>query len=337
MVAGPAVPWNVALKQSRLSFVLLAAACLLGCARTSSVPAPVPNPASPAQAQAAPAATARPVAYSIPDTEVLDIHSALLGRDYQLFVALPESYATQPERRYPVVFVTDANYAFPLVRAIGRRVGDHGHGLEDFILVGLSYAKGDSPAYSRRRDYTPTPRGPASAGADESGRMPVHGGAEAYRGHLQSEVFPLIARTYRVDMRRKVFAGHSYGALLGAHILFTDPAMFSHYILGSPSLWYDRGVMFGREAAYASGHRDLPADVFLGIGAYERANAASGDPRFDDEGDMVGDMLRFRRALGSRRYPGLSLEATVIDGEDHLTVAPVIITRGLRRALPPRE
>lgn len=330
-MAGPVVPWNLALKPFRPAFVLLAAACLFGCARNSTTPAADNQ----VQAPAAPAVTTRPAAYSIPDTEVLDIHSALLGRDYQLFVALPESYATQPQRRYPLVFVTDANYAFPLVRAIGRRVGDHGQGLEDFILVGLSYARGDSPAYSRRRDYTPTPRGPDSTRADESGRVPVHGGAEAYRRHLQSEVFPLIERTYRADMRRKVFAGHSYGALLGAHVLFTDPAMFSHYILGSPSLWYDGGVMFAREAAFARGHRDLQADVFLGIGAYERANAASGDPRFDDEGDMVGDMQRFRQALRSRKYPGLSLEATVIEGEDHLTVAPVIITRGLRRALPP--
>jgi predicted alpha/beta superfamily hydrolase len=285
---------------------------------------------------APPAATPQaPPPFEIPDTQVLDIHSARLGRDYQLFVALPESYAAQPQRRYPVVLVTDANYAFPLVRAIGRRVGDHGQGLEDFILVGLAYAKGDTPVYSRRRDYTPTPRGPRSAVPEASGRPVVHGGAEPYRLHLRDEVFPLIARTYRADMRRKVFAGHSYGALLGAHILFVEPGMFSHYILGSPSLWYDGGMMFARESAYAAAHRDLSASVFLGAGSYERANPASGDPRFDDVGDLVGDMQRFGRALAARGYPGLRVRSAVIADEDHLTVAPVIITRGLQYALPP--
>ena len=72
-----------------------------------------------------PSGAIAPPAYAIPETEVVDIHSTRLDRDYQLFVALPESYASHPRRRYPVVFVTDANYAFPLVRAISRRVGDH--------------------------------------------------------------------------------------------------------------------------------------------------------------------------------------------------------------------
>ena len=311
----------------RIVLVLL---LLLGAC--SRVPAPAP-----VQAQGAPAPKpAAPSPYTIADTEVHDVVSKALGREYEIYVALPESYATDTTRTYPVVFVTDAPYAFPLVRAISRRVGDHGDGLEDFILVGLGYAKGDTPADSRRRDYTPTDSAPPSLRRATSGPLPVHGGAEAYRRFIADEVFPLVARTYRADMARKVFAGHSYGALLGAHVLFIEPAMFEHYILGSPSLWFDRGVMFERERAYAEAHDELRADVYLGIGAFETSRAASGDPRFDDEGDMVGDMRRFERVLAGRRYPGLRVAGEVIEGEDHLSVAPIIITRGLRRMLPPR-
>lgn len=312
---------------------LVSALLVSACVRPASGTAP-PIPV-PAQPQAA--SPTAPVPYAIPDTEVVDIHATRLGRDYQLFVALPESYASQPQRHYPVVFVTDANYAFPLVRAISRRVGDHGRGLEEFILVGLSYAKGDSPVYSRRRDYTPTPNGPRDAAPEASGRPVVHGGAEAYRLHIRDEVFPLVARRYRADMQHKVFAGHSYGALLGAHILFAEPGMFSDYILGSPSLWYDRRVMFGREAAFAAAQHDLPARVYLGAGSYERANPGAEDPRFDEEGDLAGDMQRFGRTLASRDYPGLRIRSEVIAGEDHLTVAPVLITRGLLQALPPLD
>lgn len=323
-----------ALKPLPVALLLCSTLLLPACVQQASGTASTPTVSMPAAPLPAPAA---PPAYTIPETEVVDIHSAGLHRDYQLFVALPESYASQPQRRYPVVFVTDANYAFPLVRAISRRVGDHGQGLEDFILVGLSYAKGDTPVYSRRRDYTPTPRGPRDASPEASGRPVVHGGAEDYRLHIRDEVFPEIARRYRADMRHKVFAGHSYGALLGAHILFTQPGMFSDYILGSPSLWYDGRVMFQRESAYAGAQRDLPANVYLAAGDYERANPGSKDPRFDSEGDLVGDMQRFGQALSARHYPGLSVHSEVIAGEDHLTVAPIIITRGLLRALPPRE
>ena len=42
-----------------------------------------------------------------------------------LAVALPASYKAATNRRYPVVFVTDAGYGFPLVRAIERHISGH--------------------------------------------------------------------------------------------------------------------------------------------------------------------------------------------------------------------
>ncbi|MET0857980.1 MAG: alpha/beta hydrolase, partial [Telluria sp.] len=56
------------------------------------------------------AAAAAPSAYVLDNTEVRDIRAQALKRDYQLFVALPDSYRDSSQR-YPVVFVTDANYA----------------------------------------------------------------------------------------------------------------------------------------------------------------------------------------------------------------------------------
>ncbi|HEY5800713.1 MAG TPA: alpha/beta hydrolase-fold protein [Burkholderiaceae bacterium] len=272
------------------------------------------------------AQTATP--YVLEGTEVRDIRSALLGRDYQLFVSLPASYARNPERRYPVLFLTDANYGFPLVRSLARRIANGGRDVEDFILIGLSYAVGETPEHSRRRDYTVTATGVANAKSDMPGRAAVFGEAEGYRRHLVQEVFPLVASAYRADMDRKVFFGHSYGALLGAHVLLTSPRMFEHYILGSPSLWFDKRVMFTREAQYAAAQRDLPARVYMIAGALE----ASKNP--DD--DLVADMLAFERMLKSRNYPGLEIRSSVIADEDHLTVAPAVLTRGLKWAFAPR-
>ena len=38
------------------------------------------------------ATAAAPVSYVLGDTEVRDVHARALNRDYQVFVALPESY-----------------------------------------------------------------------------------------------------------------------------------------------------------------------------------------------------------------------------------------------------
>jgi predicted alpha/beta superfamily hydrolase len=205
--------------------------------------------------------------------------------------------------------------------------------MSEFIVVGLGYAKGDTPTYSRRRDYTPTRRGDADAQSDIPGRPVVFGEAEAYRQFVRDEVFPFIAGHYRADMNRKLIVGQSYGALFAVHALLTEPTMFQAYLIGSPSLWFDHHVMMQRERDYAASHRDLKAQVFLGVGAFEHPKPGSRNPRYDPGADMVGDMQAFAAALRSRHYPGLQLQSHVYEGEDHLTLPPLFFTRALMGAL----
>jgi uncharacterized protein len=281
--------------------------------------------------EAASPLSAAPSPFVLKDTEVRTIRAKLLERDYEIYVWLPDSYRSQPRRRFPVLYVTDADYAFPLVRSIAQRVGNRAQGLEEFILVGLSYALGDSREFSRRRDYTPTPHGEKTR--DPEGRRPLFGEAEPYRRFLAEELMPFVAATYRTDTTRS-YAGHSYGGLFGLHVLLTQPSMFSHYIIGSPSLWFDRRVMFARERAFAEANRDLGANVLMAIGSFETVNPASEDRRYSRSLDMVADFRAFEQALRGRNYPGLKLTTEVIGEEDHLTAFPAIVTRGLLWALP---
>ena len=268
--------------------------------------------------------------YVLDNTEVRSIRAANLQRDYQIYVSLPASYA-KSGRSYPVVFVTDAPYAFPVTRAIGIRAGQGGRHIEEFILVGLSYARGDSAEYSRRRDYTPAPSGDPTYVSDMPGREPKFGESAGYRRFIADEVFPFVAKHYRADMGRKTFIGHSYGSLLGLDMLFNEPEMFDNYVLGSPSLWFGKRVMFEREKAYAAAHKDLKANVWFAVGAFE---AVRNGARFNKDDDMVRDLRSFTAALKSHNYPGLNMTSVVVPDEDHLTIAPVVITRGLRWALP---
>jgi predicted alpha/beta superfamily hydrolase len=291
----------------------------------------LPACTGPVEAQTAsrtPAVEGRP--YELTGAQVWTVPDPVSGRSYDVLVSLPASYDKDSARRYPVLYVTDADYAFPVVRSIARRVGDGGAGLEDFILVGLSYAMGDTPMDSRRRDYTLTPNGPRSAPAGT-----VHGGGPAYATYVQSKVLPFVDGKFRTDPKRRVYMGHSYGALLGAHILFTEPTTFSHYILGSPSIWYDKKHLLGVEARYAETHRDLPAKVFLYIGGFETLRP--GDARYNTDADMVADMRLFEQRLKGRKYPSLTIASEIVEGEDHLSVFPSGFTRGLKRALPPRS
>lgn len=263
--------------------------------------------------------------YVLKGTQVWTVPDPVSGREYEVFVSLPASYETSPERRYPVLYVTDADYAFPIIRQIARRVNLEGTVIEEFILVGLSYARGDTGTVSRNRDYTPTSNGPRRASAT------VHGGGPAYQTYLKSQALPFIESRFRADPTRRVLLGHSYGGLLGAQILFTEPELFSAYVLGSPSFWFDRGHIRTMEAAYAREHRDLKADVFMYIGGWE---VPGPDRRNTTDTDMVGDVRRMEEALKARDYPGLTVRSVVLTDEDHLTVAPVGFTRALMAVLP---
>lgn len=276
---------------------------------------------------ATPAQRGEGLPYEISDTAVWDVPDPVSGRDYQIFVALPPSYGQQPQRRYPVLYVTDADYAFPLIKQIGRRLNVERPTVEEFILVGLSYAKGEGGMQSRRRDYTPTSNGPSSAPADAE-----HGKAAAYATYVRDQVLPFVAGRYRTDERQRLFLGHSYGALLGSEILFSEPRLFDGYILGSPSFWYDRHHMAEREKAYAAKHKDLPARIYMYIGEYEEMRP--GDPRYAKDVNMVTDTRAMDRVLRSRNYPSLRMEAEVLNDEDHFTVAPRGFTRGLKYLLP---
>lgn len=289
----------------------------------------VPACAEKADAQAAPAAqiSTEGGPYVLRDTQVWTVPDPTSGRDYEVFVSLPASYQSNPQRRYPVLYVTDADYAFPIIRQITRRVNLDGPVIEEFILVGLSYSRGDSAVVSRNRDYTPTANGPRSSSST------VHGDGNAYQTYLKDHALPFIEGRFRADPQQRVFLGHSYGALLGAQILFTDPTLFSAYVLGSPSFWYDRRHIMTMEADYARRHSDLPARVFMYVGGWE---VPGPDRRNTSGANMVADVRAMEQTLKSRAYPHLKVQSIVLQDEDHLTVAPVGFTRALTAVLPAR-
>lgn len=308
------------MRRKILAAGLTAAILTAACTETAQTKAPPQGQAPPATA---PATEGGP--YVLKGTQVWTVPDPVSGRDYEVFVSLPASYESDPQRRYPVLYVTDADYSFPILRQVTRRVNLDGPVIEDFILVGLSYARNEGGTASRSRDYTPIPCRP------ESRCELTHGGGGAYQAYLKDAVLPFIEGRFRADPDARVLLGHSYGGLLGAQILFTEPEMFQAYVLGSPSFWFGQRHIMTMEADYARTHTDLPAEVFMYIGAFETPGPT---PRHATRYDMVGDMQKMEQVLKSRNYPSLSIRSTVLPDEDHLTVAPAGFTRALMAVLP---
>lgn len=251
------------------------------------------------------------------------------GRTYPLWVDVPVSYSSN-KQDYPLLLVTDAPYAFPLIRSIRNRVGQQGRNIEDFILVGLAYPPTDTAAASRSRDYTTSNVKARAAKAGESYSAPVYGNAPAFAGFIAKQVLPLLQQQYRLDRQRQIYLGHSYGALLGTYMLLHQPELFSHYVLSSPSLWFDQHRLLGEAPALLQA---LPAatqaKIWLYSGGLEQPGPSA---RHNKETDLVGDMQRFAKLLGPVK--GLQVKTQVLDGEDHLTVFPPMVTRAMLDILP---
>jgi predicted alpha/beta superfamily hydrolase len=258
--------------------------------------------------------------FAVPGSKVHTLPASAQGRVYQVYVKTPFGYDA-PEnagRKWPVIYLNDGPYAFQVASGVTDLPFRFGR-LEQAILVGISYAQGDNGMVSRRRDMTPW---------KDASLASASGGAADYLVFIKGQVLPFVESRYRADPRRRTLAGQSYGGLFGAWVAVTEPELFDSYVLTSPSLWYGHREMFKAEAAYAAGHKDLKARIYLATGALERPRPGG------DAEDMVADQQAFARALRGRGYPGLKVRDEIMDDTFHETTFPVAFTRGLTWLFP---
>lgn len=260
-------------------------------------------------------------AFELPLSEVRSVHAESNNKDYELYIQLPASYKNSTTA-YPLIIVNDSRFAFPLASGAMQLMGDRV--VKEAIVVGVSYSKGDDSTISRTRDYTPT-YSPNEPNGHSSAARKVSGHAKEYTAFLADQVIPLMQQNYRVDSNSKIFVGHSFGGLLGSYILVNRPEVFDHYIIGSPSLWYDNKVIFAMEKAYAEKHKSLKAHAMI----YVDDNDGSLNNK-----KMADDVLAFEKILRSRNYSGLNLRVEVIKDENHHSVFPGLLSRGLMAAIP---
>ena len=242
-------------------------------------------------------------------TELVD---PISKRTYPLFIKLPKSYAKNTDRRYPVLYLTDANYAFQLVSG-ATRYPMNANKMAEAIIVGISYAKGSKRDSSRVRDYTPTL---SSAWQQQTG------GAQQHMEFIEKIIFKYISQKYRTDITNRTFIGNSLGGLFGSYILLTKPELFKNYILGSPSYWFDNQVIFRLEAAVAPKITNINANVFISIGERESKDQES-------LYDMVNDAKRFYQKMLNWQQTNLKAKILIISEANHQTAFPTTAIQGL--------
>ena len=260
----------------------------------------------------------------IPKVERFRLASKAVGDSFEIRVLMPPRIPGETTR-FPVLYMTDVHNGFIIDDDSMRlmMISD----IPRFIAVGIGYASTSSIMEGllvRARDLTHV-----AATAEVGGSFPIAnmvkpsvatGGADKFLGFIRDELMPVIDARYPTDPKERGYWGDSLGGLFGTWVLFTSPATFNRYILGSPSLWWANEDVMKVAEKYLATHDDLPATVFLGIGGLEE-----GGPTYK----MSTNMLRLERMLRAKKLPGLSLTSRVFPDESHTTVAPMNFIRGL--------
>lgn len=205
-----------------------------------------------------------------------------------------------------LVIVLDADDQFATVHEALDRAIAQGHA-PDLHLVGVGYGGGyHSPLNRRLRDYTPT------ESPDEPGAT---GGAAAFLRYLTDRLVPALRQQLPVDETRLGITGHSLGSLFGLYALSQRRSPFSHYLISSPSIWWDdRAVLKALRAAPASMSK-------------RRAHFSVGS---NDSESMRSDLDLLREWLERHPAPWLSHTFESYPGLDHYHSYPRAAEAGLR-------
>jgi len=268
--------------------------------------------------------TAAASASTIEGGQRYTLTSAKTQRRYLVDV-LPVDSIVKPvpaDYRRPVIYVLDGNSLFPLAAHVAKAIGLFSSQVPGVLVVSIGYPRDATLSYAenvktqlawRTRDLSP----PVIAGTQPEGT----GGAAEFLAFITQDLQPFIASRFAVNPEEQTLAGHSMAGLFAVFAMLSDARPFSRYVAISPSLFWDDHAMNKRAVEFAK-RRDLASTrLFVAVGEQETKERIGED--------MIGDARQFVSVLQAANPPGLEVQLQIFPDENHMTVVPVALTRGL--------
>ena len=215
------------------------------------------------------------------------------GVTYDIRVGLPPAY--DQAQTHTVIYVLDGDWYFDQVVSESAEATQ---GDDRPVVVGIGGGRG------RTSDYTPTPTSQGD------------GNAAVFTDFFLERLMPFIEEHHAVGDSRndRVVLGHSLGGLYAAYAFTKAREHFGAFLMLSPSVWYDGGVIFEYEEEHRAEHIELEADLFVSYGELEPTQLF---------------MTLFHEQLRAH-YPQAEVRLEKIPGRNHSTAAYPGIAQGIR-------
>jgi hypothetical protein len=184
------------------------------------------------------------------------------------------------------------------------------------------------------------------------------GGVDEFLRVIETEIKPRVSQLVPINTADAAIFGHSIAGLAVLRALFTEPGAFRTFIAASPSIWWDADAVLREEARFrkAIESRSVGPRVLITVGADE-PDSPNPPPAFisslppDKRAElksyvqMAGQwsgMVSGARKLAARLAaitgnPNYTVKFVAFAGEDHQSVIPASISRGMWFAFGPQQ
>lgn len=236
------------------------------------------------------------------DTRYQLFESKIIGRDFHIYVSLPDDYEDSAES-YPTIYLLDGGNLFPMLTPYYRYL-NFGEEVPDSIIVGISYGNDNFEGGNyRSTDFTAP-----------SNEREYWGGAAAYQKFLSDELMPSIEAQYRSDSSRRIVFGQSIGGQFVLYTALTKPGLFWGHIASNPAL--HRNLRFFLEIHGESADMKERSRLFVGSGTLD-------DPIYRDPAQK---WIQHWNLAEDRPW---ELRTMNLDGHSHMSAPPTSFRQGM--------
>ncbi|CAN5689323.1 alpha/beta hydrolase-fold protein [soil metagenome] len=243
------------------------------------------------------------------------LYSTAVQDSFNISIHLPNEYYDSTSKKYPVVYVTDANFYFPMLSAMLTQY-EKGGLLPPLILVGIGYDSFESMDSLRVRDYLY----PAALASDE---MTTQGGGIKFYSFITDALIPHVDSLFRTSKNNRSLLGHSFGGYFSLYAMLNQVGNnrndFNNFISASPSLWYHDFYLKQLTGKLKERSNKDSLGLFMTVGGLEDATWS------------LQPVTDLSKAIKDSAIGNISFETQVYNSLEHMDVGMLSFIKGLQK------
>ena len=249
-----------------------------------------------------------------------EIQSKELSEKRILNIYLPEGYNPDDATKYPVIYLLDGSADEDFIHIVGLVQFNSFEWINQVpksIVVGIA-------SVDRRRDFT----FPTTIASDLKS-YPTTGHSDKFIAFIEKELQPFIETKYKTTSSKTII-GQSLGGLLAAEILLKEPALFTKYIIVSPSLWWDNGSLLHQDSTILSDGFKQQTDIYIGVG--KEGATPTQIPRIMEE-----DARLLTEKIKASKSSHIKVYFDYLPQENHATILHQAVSNSFRLLYPVKK